>query len=372
MLRKAAWSDTSSSSSDSSTEQGLIANDVTEISLVLISPALKLAVATTSGETYSADPWCQFLASPAVAELMLQLLALRCLLMHKQHVQHQQQQGLALSRQLGKRMRGDLLPLADPRAQLLPLLPSSEFLAADAAALAAGDCSVRVHDVCVGLQALEVSIETATGSRLLNHPALSAASLQLSLQLLRMAAAYWQQHYHGLSEQQQTLLSRGAADVGHDRLAELSRLELQLDSALELLKSCMQLLHVQLSTLWFSGQWQPQLQLLQQGAGEVLLQGLTLVVHCSSLHCKMKTLDVFRVPELVSAVYQRLPGADGCGPVHANAASSTCLPWCCAHVSFGACVAVHCVTPCGSCMQLQPYTRECCNHMLDSATCTTA
>jgi hypothetical protein len=314
VLSKAAGGNGSSSSRDSDTEQRHIAG-VIHVSLLLIDSAVEVSAVEVAapckpGETYSADPAGAFLASPAVAEL----LASRCLLMHKQHVQHQkeqQQQGQALIRQLGKRMRGDLLLLADPRDRLLPLLPSREFLAADVPVPAAGDASFGVDDVTCRLQALEVSINNATGGTLRNHAGLSAAALQLSVQLLRMCAAYWQQTYHSLSEQQQMLLSMGATDVAPDRMAELSRLELQLAPAQQLFRNCMQLLHAQLSTLWGSGLWQPPLQLLQQGGGEVLLQGLTLAVHCGSLHRQLGILDVFSAPDLVSAVYY-VGGAQGC------------------------------------------------------------
>jgi hypothetical protein len=264
---------------------------------------------------------------------MLQLLASRCLLMHKQHVQQQQQQGRALIRQLGKRMRGDLLLLADPRDQLLQLLPQNKFLAADAAGLAAGDSSFGINDILWVLPALGFSISNPSASSSCNHAVLSAAALQLSVQLLRMAAAYWQQRYHSLSEQQQTLLSMGAADVGQDRLAELSRLELQLNPAQELFTSCVQLLHGQFDILWGTGQWQPQLQLLQQGGGEVLLQGLTLAVHCSSLHCQMGTLDVVGVPRLAAAVYMSAAGALGCSTLwKGSMQTGVCGLWFCAHV----------------------------------------
>jgi hypothetical protein len=232
--------------------------------------------------------------------------------MHKQHVQHQQeqqqQQGEALIRQLGKRMRGDLLLLADPRDQLLPLLPSSEFLAADAAALADGDLSFGINDVMWGSSALSVSVSDPIACRSRNHPVLSAAALQLSSQLLLMAAAFWQQNYYDLSEQQQMLLSTGAAGASHVRLSELSSLELQLDPALQLFTSCLQLRRMQFAVLWGSGQWQPQLQLLQQGGGEVLLQGLKLAVCCSTLYCKLRRLDVVGVPRLVAAMYKREAG----------------------------------------------------------------
>jgi hypothetical protein len=277
-----------------------------KVLLLLVRLALKLAATTK----YIAAAWCDFLASSAVTECMLQLLASRCSLMHKQHVQ--QQQGLALSRQLGKRMRGDLLLLADPRDQLLQLLPSNEFLAGDASVTAAGDSSFDIHDVIFGMSSIRESISSSSSSSVgcSNHPALSAAALQLSLQLLRLAASFWQHHHHSLSEQQQLLLSIAApnvSNVSRDELAELLSLNLQ---AQQLFMACMQLLRLQLRTLRANGQWQPQLQLLQLGGGEVLLQGLTL--HCSGMHCQMRARDVFSVQGMVTAVYRCVPGVYGC------------------------------------------------------------
>jgi hypothetical protein len=43
------------------------------------------------------------------------------------------------------------------------------------------------------------------------------------------------------------------------------------------------LLQKQMRHLWQSGQWQQVLQLLPQGGGQVLLQGLTLVLQIMSL-----------------------------------------------------------------------------------------
>jgi hypothetical protein len=197
---RVASSDGSSSSNiDSSIQQQHIA-DIIEVLLLLIRPAVTLGGNTKSGEAGSATAWCRFLTNPAVTEFVVQLLGLRCLLMHKQHVQYQQQQqqqqGQALRQQLGKRMHGDLLQLADPRNQLLPLLPSIEFLAADAATLAAGDSSFGVNDVIWGLKALGNSNSTSIVTRSRSHPSQSAAALLLSSQLLLLAAAFWQQNYH--------------------------------------------------------------------------------------------------------------------------------------------------------------------------------
>jgi hypothetical protein len=48
------------------------------------------------------------------------------------------------------------------------------------------------------------------------------------------------------------------------------------------------LLQLQVQQLWNDGQWQPQMQLLQQGGGKVLLQGLTLAVHCAGLDSELR------------------------------------------------------------------------------------
>jgi hypothetical protein len=111
-----------------------------------------------------------------------------------------------------------------------------------------------------------------------------------------------------LSKQQQALLSIGAVDIDNDKLPELMRLELQLNEARHLLGGCMRLLTAHFAILWASGRWQPKLQLLQQGGGEVLLQGLTLAVHYSSLHCQMRTLNDFNVSEVVAVVYSCAAG----------------------------------------------------------------
>jgi hypothetical protein len=62
----------------------------------------------------------------------------------------------------------------------------------------------------------------------------------------------------------------------------------QLAPASALLKQSCQLLQQQTQVLCDESQWQPQMQLLQQGGGEVLLQGLTLAVHCVSAHCGLQ------------------------------------------------------------------------------------
>jgi hypothetical protein len=48
--------------------------------------------------------------------------------------------------------------------------------------------------------------------------------------------------------------------------------------------------------------WQPQLQLLQQGGGEVLLQGLTLAVHCGSLDRQLRRQTGLSVRELLQVL----------------------------------------------------------------------
>ncbi|WIA40682.1 hypothetical protein OEZ86_004380 [Tetradesmus obliquus] len=57
----------------------------------------------------------------------------------------------------------------------------------------------------------------------------------------------------------------------------------------------------EMSLLWRLGQWQPQMQLLQQGGGQMLLQGLSLAVHCGSLDAFMRK-EHLSVPELMDTV----------------------------------------------------------------------
>jgi hypothetical protein len=64
--------------------------------------------------------------------------------------------------------------------------------------------------------------------------------------------------------------------------------------------------------LWSNGQWQPQVQLLQPGGGQVLLQALTLAVDCAGLDSELQQDDKrgpsFSLSKMLSAVAEVVKG----------------------------------------------------------------
>jgi flagellar motor protein MotB len=126
-----ATSASSSSSSgaalDSSAQAMCSSISITASTLFCPTAPLWGNKAATATEQYAV-----FAAHPAVAEVALQLLATRCVVIHKMQVQHQgQQQQQQLLQQLGKRMRGDLLLLSDPQPRLAVLLPGAAMQTAE-------------------------------------------------------------------------------------------------------------------------------------------------------------------------------------------------------------------------------------------------
>jgi hypothetical protein len=174
-----------------------------------------------------------FTHQPVAAEVVLQLLASRSMLMHQQlqAVQQQrQQQQLQLSPRLGKRMRGDLLLLSDPQPRLAPLLPAVAFLAAYAAVGRIGSSSssssssenslFSVEGMCemvlllhMQLLALKIHGRSDNKSVAASLLTLSGPALQLTAELLLLAAVHWQQLYHDLTGRQQQLLNLPDAEV---------------------------------------------------------------------------------------------------------------------------------------------------------------
>jgi hypothetical protein len=254
-----------------------------------------------------------FTHQPVVAELVLQLLAARCVPMHAmlQALQLQpQQRQRQLRLQLGKRMRGDLLLLSDPRKRLAALLPADAFLAGDAAVLqlsSNGSCGEDAVSMCsvdeigvmvfmLHVQLLHVKVygssNNSSGSVEASRMTLSGPSLQLTAELLLLAAVHWQQLYQDLTGQQQQLLNKQEEDLTAAEVRALHEPRSdKLASVQTLLVYCVQLLQLQVQLLWRSGQWQPQMLLLQQWGGQVLLQGLTLAVHCSGLDSELRKPD---------------------------------------------------------------------------------
>jgi hypothetical protein len=281
-----------------------------------------------------------FASQPAVAEVALQLLAVRCLLMHKQlalwqqQQQQQQQQGLAL-RQQGRRMRRDgllLLP-SDLQQHLAQLLPSEAMIAAvdviaakfmsgsTSTAMPAAGSGLTQSDMAAGEQHVLKEVTTLAamlhmhvtsiaaykrdGS--ISSPASSAAALQLSAVLLLLAAAEWQRQWCALTVQQQELLKADAAALDEPAaVVEADRVRQQLAPVSALLTLSCQLLQQQTAVLLDDGQWQPQLQLLQQGGGEVLLQGLMLALHCVVADSKLRNNIYLQYFKLLEVLLPRL------------------------------------------------------------------
>jgi hypothetical protein len=278
----------------------------------------------SSSKSADGDKLQLFLSQPVVAELALQLLASHCTLMHKRLAQWQQQQQLVL-RQQGRRVRGYLQLLRLPFdlqqhiKQLLPAEAMTEVIAdvvakpksyhaIDGVAAGAQDTNglVEMHSLVAMLHLNVTSIAESTSDGSISSPALSAAALQLSAVLLLLAAAEWQRQWCALTVQQQELLKAGTAALDEAHVHEVLELRQQLAPASALLKQSCQLLQQQTQVLCEGSQWQPSLQLLQQGGGEVLLQGLTLAVHCISADCGLQDNDDLRYFRLLEVLSPRL------------------------------------------------------------------
>uniref|UniRef100_A0A383W3Y1 Uncharacterized protein n=1 Tax=Tetradesmus obliquus TaxID=3088 RepID=A0A383W3Y1_TETOB len=194
-----------SSSSSSSAGEAVVAlqlqlcDDISKGAESLVALAMRVMLPMRSGVTASGKLCCHFITQPEVTGFVLRLLASRCLLLHKQHVQYQQQQQqqqpqrrrlrLRPRRQLGKCMRGDLLLLPSPQQQLAQLLPGDAFLAADAA-MSPAEVQQAIADTTLLLAALDISVTmNSVDNSTTTAAALSVPALQLSMQLLRRAAA---------------------------------------------------------------------------------------------------------------------------------------------------------------------------------------
>jgi hypothetical protein len=255
----------------------------------------------------------------------MQLLASYSVRLHQHHSRRQllllQQQGsrsLRLTRQLDRRMRGDLLLLPDPQQRLAELMPADQLIIESHNELLDGHavnlltlldlhlasnldsnpngCVAARDSGVIGGSSSSSSSSSSTRARD-SSLAVPSAALQLSSQLLLQAAASWQQTYYQLSPAQQALLAADPAELtqaGHSS-AELAY-QLMFQETLLLCK-CQCLLQTVLDVLRSKEELQQQLQLLQQqGGGQVLLQGLTLAAHCGSLHRRLQRVEFWRVP----------------------------------------------------------------------------
>jgi hypothetical protein len=275
------------------------------------------------------SPHAWFVLQPAVPQIALQMLAACSMRLHRQFVKRQQllvQQGhaaatvtaaaaaagssLPLSRQLGRRMRGDLLLLPDPKQRLGQLLPGRQLLDEMYDSFWDGQVETlltivdlhltslldsNLNDYMTASDSLDVFSNSigsgGDGGGGSSSLAVSAAALQLSSQLLLQAAASWQQTYYQLTPTQQTLLATDPAELTQAERwsAELADQSLARDT--QLLHRCACFLQTQLVVLQSTTQMQPLLQLLQHQGGEVLLQGLTLTAHCGSLHRRLQRVQ---------------------------------------------------------------------------------
>jgi hypothetical protein len=322
-----AYSHTISSSSSSSTKsvsavraERLMCASVRASAARLFDTAREQVLASKGG----GEMLVEFASQPVVAEVALQLLASHCVITHKKLAQWQQQQ-----QQQGRRVRRGLLLLLpqDLQQHVAQLLPAEAMVNAVAAATTADHAA---NEVPAGEQTsslvtmLFLHVTSFAASKTdsgISSPALSAAALQLTAVLLLLVATDWQRQYRALTVQQQEQLNISYTALDAAAATEVRQVRQQLAPASALLTQCCQLLQQQTLMLWEDGQWQPQLQLLQQGGGEVLLQGLALAVHCSSAHCELRDNEHLQYHSLLEVLIRCL-GAWSC----VAAAAAGC--WC--------------------------------------------
>jgi hypothetical protein len=131
------------------------------------------------------------------------------------------------------------------------------------------------------------------------------ARVQLSVQLVFLSAVHWQQIYHSFTQQQQQALlldveeqqqlegAGGTPAAGGASVAARK----QLNAAQDALHYCCVYLDGLVIRSWLREQWQPLLQLVQQQEGGVLLQGLTLALHCTSLDTEFAKTQLQKAKE---------------------------------------------------------------------------
>jgi hypothetical protein len=294
---------TGSSSSDGGNSSCLkvIARDIVNVASSLIESAVMVSLVKGVCGTFTREP--------AVAEMTLHLLALRCCQINQQQEEQQDQVPMCqLSEQLGRCMRGDLLLLPDPAEQRLlqQLLPAEAVLDKLISLEPGSDDDDDLEERCIELLSSVQSMATVLLLHMdspnwqLRSPVLSAAALQLSAELLLRAAAHWQRQYMLLPKAQRALFQSDVATLTSEQVREVEQARQQHLAHSEMpLVACCRMLHHQLHQLWATGQWQQQVQLLQQGVGQVLLQGLTLAAHCGSLDPKLDNMEELQVQNLL-------------------------------------------------------------------------
>jgi hypothetical protein len=201
-------------------------------------------------------------------------------------------------------MRVDLLLLPDPLQQLAQLMPGQHLLEhsrwnmdRDMHSLAALTFHLQGHSS-------SSSSSSSGGGGGSSWPALPSGTLQLAAYLLLLAAARWQPMHHYILQDQ----GRSSAAVfGSDRASALRGLQERLTEHSTMLGNCVKLLHAAVAALRRTGQWEQQMQQLQQQqqqqqGGRVLLQGLTLALHCRNLDVQLQQQEGLGVQALLTAL----------------------------------------------------------------------
>jgi hypothetical protein len=292
-----------------------------------------------------------FIIQPQMPEIALQLIAAWIVHAHEgftlsqrvclleQRLNLRQQPSLQMSWRLGWRMRGDLLLLPDPKQHMAEVMPNEQLVKC-CSMFKEGKISPIIeayvmHLTCVSTLHSAIGAAGSSGgssiggsssgsggsSAAISSPTLTAASLQLTSYLLLLAAARWQQTYQQLQQKHRTLLINEesaaaaaaaagatgivAAQAAAGRAIDCYRQQVQeaqdrLETdALVLLHSA-KLLHWHILLLQQTGQWLPQLQQLPQQGRTVLLQALTLALHCSRLDEELQQMEVMELQAFLS------------------------------------------------------------------------
>jgi hypothetical protein len=259
----------------------------------------------TAQRVDSSHASCQLLRDPAVSELLLQLLAARTVILHKEHVAHRQQQqdpaagssssSSSHSQQrpvqgAKQQLRADLLsiPAFHQHPDMLQLLPGGQAYL-DAAAAWAGwkqQTGITTLLLTKSLQQAyklqESLIHSLTHTLIAQHsgetfdataPVLSAAAVRLVLQLQLLAASFVQRARAAKQQQQQELQQQQQQQQEQELQQQqfLQRMEL-LKTQLLLQTNYLLQTHIR-SVLQCTGSSSLQPEVLQQ-AGLQLLQAL--------------------------------------------------------------------------------------------------
>jgi hypothetical protein len=185
-------------------------------------------------------------------------------------------------------MRIDLLLLLPEK--VVQQLPGNAFMAADAAVMASArgsssdSSSSSSSSACVGDMPSLMIMAAGSLDRVFDgSKVLLPIWLQLTGQLVLLTAVHWQQIYRSITQQQQQQQQQQQVLlIGAEAEQQLSQHQ-QLKAAENALHYCCVQLQGLVHKAWLREQWQPLLQMVQQQEGEVLLQGLTLALHCTSL-----------------------------------------------------------------------------------------